>query len=127
MTFSSLYLLTAIIAALFSTYPRTLYRLRIDYPGAGLRVSLEAHPYSIAQGCVHPLPRSVQAELSEVMIDAAPRREIVGKQAPGAAAPHDIEDGVKDLAQRIETRTSIGFGNGKIGLQAGPLGIGEVG
>jgi hypothetical protein len=52
---------------------------------------------------------------------------IVRKQAPGAAAPYDIEDGVKDLAQRIDPRTTIGFGGGKMGLEAGPFGVGEVG
>ncbi len=69
----------------------------------------------------------VQAEVSKVMVDATPRREVVGKQAPGTAAPYDVEDGVNDLAQRIEPRTPSGFRSGKIGLQAGPFGIGEVG
>lgn len=61
------------------------------------------------------------------MVDAAPRREIVRKQAPGAAAPHDdVEDSVEDLAQRIDPRAPVGFGSGKIGLQASPFGVGEV-
>ena len=52
----------------------------------------------------------------------------MGEQAPGAATPYyDVEDGVKDLSQRVEARTSGGFGSGKVGLQAAPFGIGEVG
>ena len=33
------------------------------------------------------------------MVDGLPGREVVGKQAPGAAAADDVEDGVEDLAQ----------------------------
>jgi hypothetical protein len=52
----------------------------------------------------------------------------VGEQAPGAATPYyDVEDGVKDLSQRVEGRTSGGFGSGKVRLQAAPFGVGEVG
>jgi len=62
------------------------------------------------------------------VVDAAPRWGIVRKQeAPRAAAPYDIEHGVKDLAQRIDPRTPIGFGSGKMGLEAGPFGVGELG
>ena len=49
------------------------------------------------------------------------------QEAPRAAAPYDIEHGVKDLAQRIDPRTPIGFGSGKMGLEAGPFGVGELG
>jgi hypothetical protein len=76
---------------------------------------------------VHPLPGSIEAELSEVVVDAAPGREVVRKQAPRTAAPYDVEDGVEDLAQRVEARTSGSFGSGKVGFQAAPFGIGEVG
>jgi hypothetical protein len=101
--------------------------MAIDNPGAWLRVSLEAHPHPVAQSCVHSCPCSIQAELPEIMVDAAPRWEIVRTQAPGAATPHDVEDGVKDLAQRIDARTPIGFRTGKMALQASPFGSGEVG
>ena len=38
------------------------------------------------------------------------------QQSPGTAAADHIEDGVKDLAQRIDPRTPIGFGSRKVGL-----------
>jgi hypothetical protein len=51
----------------------------------------------------------------------------VRKQAPRTAAPYDVEEGVKDLSERVETRASGGFRGGKVRLQAGPFDIGEVG
>ena len=47
-------------------------------------VSLEADPNLLAQCGVQPLPGSIQAELPEAVVDAAPRQEIVGKQTPRA-------------------------------------------
>jgi hypothetical protein len=76
---------------------------------------------------MHPLPGAIQAELSEVVVDAASRWEVVGKQAPRTAAPYNVEDGVEDLAQGVDARTPGGFGSGKIGLQAAPFGIRQVG
>jgi len=61
------------------------------------------------------------------MKDGLPRREIVRKEAPRTATPQDIEDGVKDLTSAVDSRPSGGFGCGKMWLQAGPFGIGEVG
>jgi hypothetical protein len=61
------------------------------------------------------------------VVDGLPGREVVRQQSPGAAAADHIEDGVEDLAQRIDPRTSVGFGSGKVGFQAAPFGIGEVG
>jgi hypothetical protein len=48
------------------------------------------------------------------------------RQAPGAAAlEHDVEeDGVENLAQAVERGTPVGFGRGKVELQAAPFGVG---
>src|SRR5215210_9436327 len=96
--FLPLTFLPPIVATFFSTHAARLYRLAIDDARAGLRVSLEAHPHPLAQGCVYSGPCSVQAKLSEVVVDATLRWEIMRKQAPGTAAPYNIEDSVKDLA-----------------------------
>src|SRR5918995_387332 len=98
MSLAALYLLSAVVATFFSTHSGRLNRLAIDDACAGLRVSLEAYPHPLAQSSVHSWPCSVQAKLSEVVVDATPRWEIVRKKAPGAAAPYYIEDGIKDLA-----------------------------
>src|SRR5688500_2520555 len=120
-------LLASIVAAPFSTYSCSLHRPAIHYGCAGLGVPLEANAHSLAQSDVHPFPRAVQAELPEVVVDAAPGREVVRKQAPRTAAPDDVEDGVEDLTQRVDSRTSGGSGSGKVRLQTAPFGIGEVG
>jgi hypothetical protein len=52
----------------------------------------------------------------------------VRKQAPDTAAPYDVEeDGVEDLARAMEARTPVGFGSGKVGFRAAPLGAGQMG
>src|SRR3712207_5009736 len=62
-------LLAAVVAALFSAYAGRLDRLAIHYPRTGLRVPLEAHPHTLAQGSVHPLPGAIQSPEAEVMVD----------------------------------------------------------
>jgi hypothetical protein len=61
------------------------------------------------------------------VVDAAPGWEVVRNQAPRTAAPYDVEDGVEDLSEGVDTRTSGGFGSGKVRFDAAPFGIGEVG
>ena len=124
MALSAFHLLAAIVTTLIPSYSGRFDRLTVDDASAGLRVSLEANPHPLAQGGVHSLPGTVQAEFSEVVLDAAPGWEIVRKQAPRTAASYYIEDGVEDLAQGVDPRTSSGFGSGKVGLQAAPFGIG---
>ena len=123
VTLSAFDLLAAIVTTLLSSHSGRLYRLAIYNPSCRLGVPLEANPHPLAQGRVHPLPGPVQAELSEAMVDAAPGWEVVGKQAPGAAAPYDIEDGVDDLAQRVDARTPCGFGSGQVRFEVAPFGI----
>jgi hypothetical protein len=48
MALTAFDLLASIVATLFATYPGSLHRLAVDYPGAGLRVSLEAYSYPLA-------------------------------------------------------------------------------
>ena len=76
---------------------------------------------------MHPLPRSIQTPEAEVVLEGLAGRELVRQQSPGAAAADHIEEGVEDLAQGIDPRTPVGFGSGKVGFQAAPFGIGEVG
>jgi hypothetical protein len=79
---------------------------------------------------VQPLPSAADTPSSEVMVDSLPllpRWEVVREQTPGAAATHYIEDGVEDLARRTHSRTSRSSRGWKMGLDKGPLGVGEVG
>src|SRR5918994_4169324 len=61
------------------------------------------------------------------MMNRLPGREVVRQQAPSTAAPHDVEDGVEDLAQGVHPGTSRRFSGREMGLYVGPFGIGEVG
>src|SRR5215210_8702615 len=124
MPLSAFDLLAPVVAALFSSHAGSLDRLAVHYGRAGLRVSLEAHPQTLAQGGVKPLPGTIQAPKAEVVVDGLPRREVVWQESPLTAAADHIEDGIKDLAWRIDSRTPIGFGSEKVGLQAAPFGIG---
>jgi hypothetical protein len=40
------------------------------------------------------------------VVDGLPGREVVGKEAPSAAAAHDVEESVEDLAQGVHPRAS---------------------
>jgi hypothetical protein len=49
------------------------------------------------------------------------------QQAPSTAATHDVEDGVKELTQSVDSRPSASLWGREIRLYASPLGVGEVG
>ena len=60
-------------------------------------------------------------------LDGLPGREVVGQQAPGAAATQDVENGVEDLAGVVDLGTPGGLGGGQVVFEATPFGVGEVG
>ena len=86
---------------------------------------MHAKPFSDSR--VELLPGAIDAPEPKVMIDGLPRRKVVGQKTPGATAAEDVEDGVEDLAQGMDPRTSFGFRSGKMRLYAKSFGIGEVG
>src|SRR5215211_8236469 len=61
------------------------------------------------------------------MMDCLPGREVVRQQAPSTATTHDVEDGLKDLAQGVHPGAPRRFRGREMGLYVGPFGIGEVG
>src|SRR5215212_3615947 len=116
MAFPTLDLLGPVVAALVSSNPGCLDRLAIYDTRARLRVPLYAHPHSIAQGGVHPFPCSIQAPQAEVVVAGLPGREVVRQESPGAAAPHNVEDGVEDLTQGVYPRASGSSRDGNMRL-----------
>jgi hypothetical protein len=56
---------------------------------------------------------------------------MVGSRAvgepPRATAPYEVEDGVKDLTQRVYSGASRSFGSREMILEICPLGVGNVG
>src|SRR5215210_3615194 len=112
MALAPFHLLAGVVAALLAAHPGGLDALAVHDPGARLRVPSEPDSSPPTQGRVQPLPRPVDAPGSEVVVvDGLPRREVVREQAPGAAAAHHVEDGVEDLAQRMEPGTAGCSGN----------------
>ena len=125
VTLSSLDLLASVVSALVPSHAGALDRLAVHHASARLGIALLAHPQSTAQSGVYLFPGAVYAPSPEVVVDGLPRREVVGKQAPGAPATHDdVEDGLEDLARGVEPGSSWGFGDRDVGLYVGPLGIG---
>jgi hypothetical protein len=123
VSLSALDLLTAIVTTLLSAYPGRLDRLAIYYACAGLRISLHADPHPFAQGSVHPLPGSIHSPQTEVVVDGLPGWEVMRKQAPGTAAPYDVEDGIEDLAQAMKARSPLVFWSRQVSFDALPLSV----
>src|SRR2546423_10688058 len=73
------------------------------------------------------LPGPIEAPTAVVIVDGAPGREIVGEVSPLAAGPHEVEDGVYDLANVHATSASARHGRRDQRSDASPLGIGKVG
>src|SRR5215218_6728719 len=127
VAFSTLDLLACVVASLPTAHAGALHRLGIDDSRAGLRISPEADPQTLADGRVDPFPGAVDAPETEVMVDGLPRWEVVGQEPPGAAATENVEDSVEDLAQRVEPGASGSLRNWQVGLDESPFGVGEVG
>ena len=95
MAFAASNLLVPVVTALFAAHRGTLDRLAIHHACAGVGISLQANPKALADGPVDPLPSTVDALFSEVVVDGGPSsREVVREQAPLATALQDVEDGV---------------------------------
>jgi hypothetical protein len=78
----------------------------------------------MAQGSVQPLPGTIDAPSSEVVVDGFPRRKLMWQQALSTATSDDVVDSVKDLAQGVHPRPSRGFWSGQVRFYAEPLSIG---
>jgi hypothetical protein len=56
MSLSTANLLSAVVTTLLSAYSGRSDRLAIHYPGAGLRIPLQANPQTLSDRPVDPLP-----------------------------------------------------------------------
>ena len=102
-------------------------RLAVDDAGARLRIAADTGAELLAEHRVEILPGAVQAPPAEVVIRRLPGRELVRQQSPGAAAAYDVEDGVQDLAERVETWPANTLGWRQVRLEASPLLIRKIG
>jgi hypothetical protein len=85
VTLATFDVLTAIVSSLFSAHPGSFDRLGVNYPGAGLRVSLQANSKTFPDYSIDALPGTIDAPFSEIVVDGRPSREVVGKHASLAA------------------------------------------
>ena len=62
-------LLATVITSLLSAYTGRVDRMAIHHASARLGISVLAHPHTLAQGGVDPLPGAVLTPHPEVMVD----------------------------------------------------------
>jgi hypothetical protein len=72
-------------------------------------------------------PGAIEASLTKIVINDAIRRKLVREQAPGDAAPDDVEDAVENLPFGLRFGPSTGFGRWDERFKDAPLSIAEVG
>ncbi len=116
----------AVIAALTADAGRP-DRLAIDDARAGMRVASDADAELLAQNRVHVFPGAIETPQTEIVISSLPGWELVREQPPGAATPNNVEDGVQDLTDRMQAGTADIPGWRQQRVQAGKLGIRQVG
>jgi hypothetical protein len=105
--------------------PWAIHKQRSEFLFAACGV--EVSETTIWRAIKKHLSHSRNAPCSEVVEDGLPRRVIVRQKAPRTATPQDVEDSVEDFALVVNRRSAKGFWGGKMGFQAAPFGIGEVG
>src|SRR5262249_16756543 len=71
-------------------------------------------------------PQTLAAPQPEVMVNRTPRRQVVRKQFPSAAAADGVTDAIDDLPSRMFGRTAARLGGWDEQLQILPLSIGEI-
>src|SRR5262249_42111773 len=101
--------------------------LAVDDARARVGGAPDADTELLAQDGVQVLPRAIQTPQPEVVIGGLPGREFMRQQPPGAATPNDIEDGIQDLAHRMQPWSADTLRWRQQGVQTGKLGIREIG
>src|SRR5262249_5436750 len=100
--------------------------LTIQNGTAGLALSPRRLAYQFPHGAMDFFPQTLAAPQPEVMVNRTPRRQVVRKQFPSAAAADGVTDAIDDLASRVFGRTAARLGGWDEQLQILPLSIGEI-
>ena len=104
-----------------------IWRLRVNNGGTRLpRVAFQ-HAEVAARGVVAPFPGAISSPAPKVVIDDAPRRQIIGDKAPGTTGAQDIEDRTDDLPFGIGCRPTTWFGGRDQGCENLPLAVIKIG
>src|SRR5437764_8906757 len=75
---------------------------------------------------VKMFPSAVQSPESKIMVGGLPRWELVRQQPPRAATPQHVEDGVQDLAQRMEPGAADTRAWRQQRIHTGELSVGQI-
>lgn len=126
VAFTPLDLLAVVEAMDGAAAGRGLDRLAIDSrrAWAGVAAGLEAD--LLPQGLVDFVPGAVAAPAAVPGVDGTPGREVVGQQAPLAAAADQVEDAVDHFAE-VGGRPAHVLASGQEWLDKRELGVGKVG
>ena len=72
------------------------------------------------------LPEPLQPPEPEIMVHGLPGWQIVGQQAPGTATAEHVEDGIENLAHRVDPRPAPRLGRWDVRLETAPLGVSHI-
>src|SRR5512140_3790444 len=75
---------------------------------------------------VNLVPQAIALPESEVVIDSAPRSEVLGQIPPLAASPDQIEDCVEQLPERMLAASALLAGLGETIIDELPFGVGKI-
>src|SRR5215213_8070158 len=103
MSLPALYVLVGVVAVRPGAFLGGLRALGVHDGYGGVGVLTDPLPLRRTKDREGPVPKAAQAEPAEVVVDGRPRREVARQQPPGAATPQDVEDGVEDVAQGMDT------------------------
>ena len=101
--------------------------LAVDDASARLGVAPDTGAELLAERRVQVLPRAIQTPQPEVMVGGLPSWKFVRQQPPGAATPQDVENGVQDLAYRVQARSTKLIGRREQWFETSELSIRQVG
>ena len=101
--------------------------MRICYSRAGVWIPPQTNPQPLAQRHVDLLEDTGKPPLTEVVVDAPPRREVAWQEPPRTAAFQEVEDCVEDGTRAMDPRSTAGLRRRKMWRQAAPFGVGEIG
>jgi hypothetical protein len=72
---------------------------------------------------MHQVLGAILAPAPKIVVDDLPGREIMGQQAPGTPATHNIQNALEDFALWVLLRSAPALGRGHIGLDEFLLGV----
>jgi hypothetical protein len=82
-------------------------RLAVDDGGTGLSMAALLFANLHAQGLQDLIPDPFAGPSPKVVIDGAPGRKLMGQQSPRAPTAQDVEDGIDQLASRVDGGPAI--------------------